>query len=269
MFAICQQLTTGTTTLEQNYLNSNGMGVRIECAASSSRGIQASVRPRVFVSHTHPDATSPMIPAVRGAVVGVQSDVVMRFYGRVSLTGAAPTVRWFMGNVGTQGAWINFGRNSPIGGVTAADIVVFGINSGSSFRLGGNIPNTNINGLDIGVDIYISGAGRYAVVYVSDTPFPNLNGTLPNGLPDPNPYANLKHWVMEGVAEGGANLSSAFDGAAANDVLFYPSSFAENRLRDPVVGTQVRAGNNGAAVVETVLYRTALLHRPRSMRKWS
>jgi len=134
--------------------------------------------------------------------------------------------------------------------------------------LGGNIPNTNINGLDIGVDIYISGAGRYAVVYVSDTPFPNLNGTLPNSLPDPNPYANLKHWVMEGVAEGGSNLNSAFVGAAGGDT-FETGGFADNRLRDPFVGMQARAGNNGAAVVETVLYRAALLHRPRSMRKWS
>ena len=268
MLAECKQLGTGTTTLEQNYLNSNGMGVRIECAASSNRGIQASVRPRVFVSHTLPSATSPMIPAVRGAVVGVQSDVVMRFYGRVSLTGTSPSVRWFMGNVSSQGAWINFGRSSPIGGVPIADIVVFGICSGGSFRLGGNIPNTNINGLDIGVDIYISGAGRYAVVYVSDTPFPNLNGTLPNGLPDPNPYANLKHWVMEGGNEGGSEQSTAFAGTTGGD-LFMSGEFAVNRLLDPFVGTQARAGNNGAAVVETVLYRTALLHRPRSMRKWS
>jgi len=268
MSAIGQQLAPGTTTLEQNYFNSNGMGVRIECAATSNRGIQAAVRPRVFVSHNSPLSPAPMIPAIRGAVVGVQSDVVLRFYGRVSLTGAAPSVRWFMGNVSNQGGWVNFGRSSAIGGVPLTDIVVFGINSGSSVRLGGNIPNTNINGLDIGVDIYISGAGRYAVVYVSDTPFPNLNGTLPNSLPDPNPYANLKHWVMEGVAEGGSNLNSAFVGAAGGDT-FETGGFADNRLRDPFVGMQARAGNNGAAVVETVLYRAALLHRPRSMRKWS
>lgn len=268
MFAICQQLTTGTTTLEQNYFNSNGMGVRIECAASSNRGIQAVVKPRVFVSHNTPSAIAPMIPAVRGAVVGVQSDVVLRLYGRVTLTGNAPIVRWFLGNVSTQGAWVNFGRAGAIGGVPTADIVTIGINTGSTTRLGGNIPNSDINGVDIGVDLYLTGAGRYAVVYASNTPFPDLNSTLPNSLPDPNPYANLKHWVMEGVAEGGSTLTSPFAGAAGGDA-FEAGGFADNRMRDPFVGMQVRAGNNGAAVIESVIYRTAILHRARSMRKWS
>jgi len=253
---------SASTSEQANAVSGTGLVTELVTTASNTRGIGSTLTAATY------NGTNTSRKPVYSSAIPVSDEVVFRMMGRIDMTNASSSntafVDWCAVNatntIGAIGLRFRLNQGMTTGFVPNNYVTVSCWGNPSFQRQRAQIPRTVLLSQDIGMDVYLRGAGAMIALYVWPGSFPDLSTRIP--------YAGIRHWTFDWAR--GDMLSqitgSEPDFVGANTHPWQQSPrHGRNYMQDAQWGAYVTAGNSGAVTIRSEIKRVAIEHRPRTI----